>query len=102
MLPDITIRIMTEADIDPLVHTFSAWKKYRPRFESYLVEQQQDERVVVLALHGAEVVGYGVLHWVSFDLTFRERNIPEIIDLNVITPYQKKGIGSALIRACEQ
>jgi ribosomal protein S18 acetylase RimI-like enzyme len=55
----------------------------------------------VLAKHGEEVVGYGVLHWESFDLTFRERNIPEIIDLNVITAYQKQGIGSALIHACE-
>src|SRR3954470_16526832 len=102
MNPGILISAMSEADIDPLVKTFASWNKLRPRFESYFADQQRGERVVVLAKRGEEVVGYGVLHWESFDLTFRERNVPEIIDLNVITAYQKQGIGSALIHACEQ
>src|SRR5689334_2976686 len=102
MLPDITISTMVESDIDALVDTFAIWNKQRPRFESYIADQQRGERIVVLAKHGDKAVGYGALHWESFDLTFRERNIPEIIDLNVITAYQRQGIATAMIRACEE
>jgi GNAT superfamily N-acetyltransferase len=96
------IRHMTAADIDGLVATFDVWHKYRPQYERYWEQHQQGKRVVLLALADETVAGYVTLVWKSTYVPFREAGIPEIVDLNVITLYQKQGIGTALIRACEQ
>src|SRR5437879_5146968 len=102
-LPDaIAIRRMREEDIDAIVETFLVWHKYRPQYERYFAEQQRGEREVLVALDRDAVVGYGTVAWRSGHQQFREAGIPEIVDLNVITGYQRRGIGTALIRAAEE
>lgn len=98
----ILIRRMIEADIDRIVATFSVWNKFRPQYERYFEEQQQGERIVLVALVGDAVVGYVTLVWQSGYPPFRQAGIPEIVDLNVITEFQQQGIGTALIQTCEQ
>lgn len=98
----VHIRRMIESDIDRIVDTFSVWNKFRPQYERYFGEQQQGERIVLVALVGETVVGYVTLVWQSGYPPFREAGIPEIVDLNVITAFQKRGIGTALIQTCEQ
>ena len=98
----IEIHLMTEADIDGIVATFAVWHKYRPQYERYLAEQERDARTVFVARDGETIVGYGTLVWQPGYVYFRDQNIPEIMDVNVITDYQKQGIGTALIRRCEQ
>ncbi len=98
----ITIRRMEAQDIDPIMRTFARWNKRRVQYQRYLRQQQRGERVVLVAWHEDLVVGYVTLVWDSLYEPFRQEGIPEIVDLNVITEYQRQGIGTALIRAAEE
>ncbi len=99
---ELAINRMTAGDIDGIVTTFEIWHKDHPQYERYLVEQELGERYVFVAKHGEVVVGYVTVVWKSGYAHFRESGIPEIVDLNVITRHQRKGVGTALIRACER
>jgi GNAT superfamily N-acetyltransferase len=99
---DINIQPMTEDDIDPIVKTFKAWNKARTQYEKYLEQQLRGERTILVAYHGLKVVGYGTIVWEPEYELFRQRGIPEIIDLGVINEYQGAGIGRALIGALER
>jgi len=101
MLKAIEIRPMTESDIDGIVRTFAKWGKERAQYQRYCDEQQKDERVVLVGLDEDEIVGYVTIVWKSGYASFRKEGIPEIVDLNVITEYQRLGIGTALIRTTE-
>lgn len=98
----IGIRRMMAGDVDRLFATFSRWNKTRDRFSNYFAKQQEGARVAFVAVHRTELVGYGCLTWKSLYEPFRERGIPEIVDLNVINEWQRKGIGTALIFRAEQ
>jgi GNAT superfamily N-acetyltransferase len=102
MPTDILIRQMRSEDIDAIVRTFAAWNKTRSQYENYLAEQQRGERDILVAFVGDRVVGYGTIVWKPIYEHFRENDIPEIIDLNVITEFQGRGVGSAIISAAEQ
>jgi GNAT superfamily N-acetyltransferase len=93
---------MVESDIDGIARTFLPWHKQRPQYERYFSEQQSGERIVLVALLGAKVVGYVTLLWQTNYLPFRESEIPVISDLNVINEHQRQGIGTRLIQACER
>ncbi len=97
----LTIRQMTPHDLETVMAVFACWHKTRDLFQFYLAEQAQNARVVLLALLGEQVAGYTTLDWISQDIQFALRGIPEIVDLNVHPDYQRRGIGTALIRACE-
>ncbi|SRR5260221_6004771 len=99
---ELSIKLLDAVDIEGIVHTFSKWGKKAKLFERYLDEQQRGERIVLIAILGPRVVGYTTLIWRSPRETFLAQNIPEIMDLNVITNVQGRGIGSSLIRACEK
>ncbi len=98
----IAIRQMNKDDIDGIAQTFAKWHKERPQYQSYFDEEQKGERVVLVALSGEEIVGYVTVVWESGYAPFREGGIPEIVDLNVITEYQRQGIGTLLIQTAER
>ncbi len=102
MPADLTIRPMTERDIDGIVRTFAVWNKPRAQYQRYLNEQLMGERTVLVAWRGNKVVGYVTIVWESSYEPFRRQGIPEIVDLNVMTEYQRQGIGTALIHAAER
>ncbi len=101
MPTDIMIRQMIKDDIEGIVRTFAKWHKERSQYERYFNEQQRGERVILVALQGEEIVGYTTIVWNSLYEPFRREGFPEILDLNVITEHQRRGIGTALIHAAE-
>ncbi|WP_367606105.1 GNAT family N-acetyltransferase [Legionella sp. W05-934-2] len=100
----IKIRLLTIKDIAPLVDTFARhnWPKPKSTFESYFHEQTENERIIWLAFYENQLAGYATLKWESLYQPFREKKIPEIMDLNVLPPYRNKGIGSQLLEMAEQ
>jgi GNAT superfamily N-acetyltransferase len=102
MLDAITIRKLRAADRDLLAQAFEDWHKDYSQFDNYYLEQLLDKRFIFVAHHNQYgIVGYVTILWDSPYEQFWRRRIPEIVDLNVMTPYQRHGIGTALIRACE-
>jgi len=101
--PGLVIRTFTESDIPIIVSSFAAhqWTKPRATFEEYLREQQKGERLIWVALVDHALAGYITLRWESRYPPFLSRKIPEIMDLNVLPPFRKSGVGSKLLETAE-
>lgn len=109
----IQIRKIRSTDQEPLAHSFAVMNKTLEKFEQYYLDALLQKRVVFVALMSQSQtptddnetiqvpVGYVTLMWESPYTQFWRRRIPEIVDLNVVPQYRQQGIGSALIRACE-
>jgi len=100
--PDVSIRQMQEGDVEGIVETFAEWHKRREQYQKYFAEQQQDQRIVLVALYKERIIGYVTVVWHSDYEPFSRLDIPEIVDLNVITEHQGQGVGTNLIRAAGQ
>ena len=76
-------------------------------FEAYYLGQLQGQCSALVALQTdadgiRNYLGYSVVRWQSGATAFWQRNIPEIVDLNVIAGARRQGIGAALLHACER
>ena len=103
-LNHIEIRAFEEKDISILVKEFARhhWHKPQSTFDLYWHEQTINERFMWVALHNGQLAGYVTLKWSSYYQSFKEQDIPEIMDLNVLPPYRNKGIGTQLLKAAER
>lgn len=78
------------------------WHKPAELYERYLYEQETGLRVTLVAEADGEFAGYGNVIWQPDYPPFREQNIPEISDLNVLIRFRKQGIASRLMDRAEQ
>lgn len=103
-MSQIKIRLLTKKDIAQLVDEFARhhWPKPKSTFELYWKEQTQNDRTIWLAFYENQLAGYATLKWDSCYQPFQEKQIPEIMDLNVLPPYRNKGIGSQLLEMAEK
>lgn len=100
----IKIRSLEVRDIDNIVANFAAchWTKLPSTFERYLREQENAERLAWVAFYEDKFAGYVTLRYSSEYPSFKNQNIPEISDLNVLPNYRSQGIGSKLLDIAEQ
>jgi GNAT superfamily N-acetyltransferase len=77
------------------------WNKPVSQYERYLMEQALKARVVYVAFIETEFAGYLTICWKSSYEPFRERNIPEIVDFNVLPKFRRMGIGTQLMDRAE-
>ncbi len=101
---DLSIRPLAPYDIDLMTDAFCkvGWDKSASVFQRYLKEVETGERLVWVAHQYEQFAGYITLKWQSEYLSFKEQNIPEIMDLNVLPRFRKMGIGSHLLDLAEQ
>lgn len=78
------------------------WPKPRTQYERYLVEQDDGDRVVLVAVAGAEVCGYGTVVWEPDYPPFLVARIPEIQDLNVLPRFRRRGVATRLMDEAER
>lgn len=102
-MPQMRIRRLEERDCPRITAAFAAqgWNKPLALYEKYLEEQKAGRRIVLVVVAGEDIAGYATLCWESDYLPFKQRRIPEITDLNVLKKYQRRGIGTLLLRAAE-
>lgn len=100
----VNIRTLQEADVIKIFKSFrdSGLQKPVELYEKYLEEQEAGKRVVLVAFLETLFVGYVTLVWASGYPPFREQNIPEINDLNVLPGFRRRGIGTALMNRAEE
>ena len=97
------IRGMTDHDCALAVAAFAAqnWNKPIELFDKYIAEMAASERYNFVAEVEDEFAGYVTVVWNSPYRPFADRSIPEIVDLNVLTKFQRRGLGSRLLDEAE-
>lgn len=100
----ISIRQITENDPRIISDAFQeqGWDKPVTLYERYIIEQNNGERVTLIAEVNGQFVGYVNVIWKSYYTAFREKNIPEVNDFNVLLKYRRLGIGSKLMDRAEE
>jgi len=103
MLDNLHIRPLVEDDCERIAKAFAAqgWDKPAAQFERYLEENRDGKRMVLVAEHDGDIAGYVTIALESDYPHFKERNIPEIKDLNVLKTFQRRGIGGAVMDMAE-
>jgi GNAT superfamily N-acetyltransferase len=97
----LTITDLVAGDVDDLAAAFADWPKERSTFERYADESGSGLRDVLVAREGDDLRGYVCLVWTSPYPPFAEAGIPEVQDFNVLRPFQRQGVGTALMDAAE-
>lgn len=99
----IEIKPFSKHHIPEIVSSFDAhlWPKPIETFETYWNEQEKGERLIWLAYYENLFAGYITLKFESYYKPFLDKNIPEIMDLNVLPPFRNKGIGAILLDHAE-
>lgn len=101
--PTLSIRLLEANDIPQIAKAFRelGWNKPASQYERYLMEQKSKIRVAFVALVDKEFAGYLTICWKSSYEPFRERKIPEIVDLNVLPKFRRLGIATQLMEKAE-
>ena len=95
---NVCIRIAADSDIRGILEAFSIWHKTRKQFIDYLAKQDRNEsKLIVVVTEANKIVGYANVFWQSRIDWHGLEGIPEIVDLNVISEYQRKGIATQMI-----
>lgn len=99
----ILIRRMTAEDCEIMTNAFAAqnWDKPLAQYQRYLHEQSEEKLQVLIAETRDEFAGYLTIVRQSDFVPFQERDIPEIVDFNVLIKFRNSGIGSKLMDAAE-
>jgi len=97
------IRIFEKQDIPNIAAAFEelGWHKPACQYERYLLEQTLKTRVMYIALVNGQFSGYLTICWQSSYAPFRQKNIPEIMDFNVLPKFRRMGIGTQLMDKAE-
>lgn len=90
---------MNDQDIDFILDSFD-WQS-RDQWQRYLNENLSGQRITLLAIQDQHLAGYTNLVWQSDYAPFQVKDIPEINNMHILPDYQHRGIGTALIKACE-
>lgn len=98
------IRLLESNDIPEIAHAFQelGWNKPASQYEHYLVEQALELRDVHVAFVDGNFAGYLTICWKSGYIPFHEKNIPEIVDFNVLPRFRRMGIGTQLMDKAEE
>ena len=101
---EVYIRPLESKDVAPMAAAFTAigWNKPASKYERYLKEQSNGERVTLVAFVRDQFAGYLNVVWQPSYAPFRESGIPEIQDFNVLPQFRRKGIGTQLMDRAEQ
>ena len=98
------VRELRADDVPRIAATYggAVWHGGTEKWDQRLVEHAHGKRLVLLAVDGAEVVGYGSVLWSSAHAPFREAGIAELHDVVVAEQRRNQGIATELIHALEE
>lgn len=99
----LIIRSMVKSDVEKLVNGFleQGWHKSYELFNTYYNQQENNEKLVIIAEISGNVAGYITLLPFTKVGPYAYMNIPELFDFNVLIKYQKKGIGNKIMDIAE-
>jgi GNAT superfamily N-acetyltransferase len=98
------VRALQLSDIADIYSAFadSGWSRPDHLIERYDNEQRSGNRTTLVARVNRALAGYTTVRWHSDYLPFAATNVPEIQDLNVLPPFQRRGVGTRLMDEAEK
>ena len=104
MKDKLLLRKIRKADCIAISKAFEeqGWNKPITQFQHYFKSQKEGKRDIIVAEVKGEFSGYLTIKWKSDYLLFQKRNIPEIVDFNVLKKFQRQGIGTELMNEAEK
>lgn len=78
------------------------WNKPESLYLKYLKEQKTGKRFVLVAFLNGTFAGYLTIVWKSQYAPFKNKKVPEIVDLNVLPKYRQNKIGTKLMDKAER
>lgn len=104
IMPTPILRRLHAGDIPEIAAAFAAlgWNKPASQYENYLAQQEAGKRDVIVAFYDGAFAGYLNVVWESGYPPFRQSDIPEIVDFNVLPHLRRRGIGSRLMDEAER
>ena len=103
MKTNLLLRKIKKSDPPKIAQAFhvQGWDKPISQYEQYFEYQETGERDIIIAELEGVFAGYLTIKWKSDYLPFQEKEIPEIVDFNVLKKYQRLGIGTLLMDEAE-
>ncbi|OON92924.1 MAG: GNAT family N-acetyltransferase [Candidatus Epulonipiscioides saccharophilum] len=101
---NIAIRKMIKSDIIEFPIEFlkqGGHNKSEALFQKYFQEQEEGSRKLFIATVDNKIAGYATLLPQDLFGAFKGRNIPIIVDFNVLEKYQKHGVGTTILNYIE-
>ena len=77
-------------------------EKNRNYFKNQVANQEKENSTALLALYRGEIAGYVFLYFKCKWGGLGNQGIPGVVDLKVLEPYRKKGIGNRLMDVAEE
>ncbi len=99
----LLLRKIQKSDPQKISQAFlsQGWNKPISQYEQYYEYQETGKRDIIIAELDGDFAGYLTIKWQSDYLPFQEKEIPEIVDFNVLKKYQRHGIGTRLMDEAE-
>lgn len=103
MKVNLLLRKIQKSDLEKISQAFTTqgWNKPISQYEQYFEFQERGKRDIIIAELDGAFAGYLTIKWKSDYLPFQEKEIPEIVDFNVLKKYQRLGIGTRLMDEAE-
>jgi len=99
----LAIRPLVRSDIQPIADAFArlGWNKPASQYERYLDDASKDIRTTLVATWLDTFAGYLTIKWQSDYPPFRDADIPELQDFNVLPEFRRRGFGAHLMDDAE-
>lgn len=100
---NLIIRNIREDDCQTISDAFQTqgWHKPVELYLQYVYEVRHGLRDVLIAEVVGEFAGYVTILWQSEYTPFKQHDIPEIVDLNVLIRFRNQGIAGSLLQEAE-
>lgn len=98
------VQRMIEENIEALDKELmhQGWSSRKEILETYMKEQNEGKRIVLVDSHAGRCRGYITLNCEPKEGPCKDKKIPEICDFNVFSEFRKQGIGSSLLNEIER
>ena len=102
-IPGIAVQAVDEGNSESAVRFLIEWvSDGETEARMYLAHHAEPDGASLIAMGGADVIGYVAIVWESNYAGFRSRGIPLVHQIAVAGPVRRRGVATLLMDAAEQ
>lgn len=101
--PGIAVQPVDEGNSESAVRFLIEWvSNGEAEARRYLADHAEPDGASLIAMDGADVIGYAAIVWESNYVGFRSRGISLVHQIAVAGPFRRRGVATQLMDAAEQ